>query len=100
MKENKEINELLEELNFIADLEALGFNNETIEAIDEAVTYPENLFDKEIFLMKENKQINKLFVELDRNFISIELDTNYFNIAKKRIEEYDNEQRTNIFSIC
>ena len=50
--------------------------------------------------MKENKQINKLFEELDRNFISIELDTNYFNIAKKRIEEYDNEQRTNIFSIC
>jgi len=36
----------------------------------------------------------------NRNFIGIELDKNYFNIAKKRIEEYDNKQRTNIFSIC
>lgn len=47
MKENKEMNELLEELNFITDLEALGFNNETIEAIDEAINHPENLLDYE-----------------------------------------------------
>lgn len=36
----------------------------------------------------------------NRNFIGIELAENYFNIAKKRIEDYDNKQRTNIFSIC
>jgi len=47
MEENKEIKELLEELNFISELEAMGFNNETIEAIDEAVNHPENLLDYE-----------------------------------------------------
>lgn len=36
----------------------------------------------------------------NRKAIGIELDKHYFEIAKKRIEVYDNEQRTNIFSIC
>lgn len=33
----------------------------------------------------------------NRRFIGIELDENYFNIAKKRIEEASNNRQLNIF---
>lgn len=47
MKENKQIDELLEKLNFMMHLDDIDFNNINIEAINEAVNHPENLLDYE-----------------------------------------------------
>lgn len=38
-------------------------------------------------------------VNTNRNFIGIELDEGYFNIAKKRIEEAEESKRANLWTI-
>lgn len=43
MKENKQINKLLEELNRISELENLGYTQETIEAFEHSFYHKENL---------------------------------------------------------
>lgn len=42
-------------------------------------------------LPEELAELFRCFVNTNRNFIGIELDDGYFNIAKKRIEEAVND---------